>query len=597
MATPNEADVTLGRLKKFLVTGNNSSECYGVHIIRDVVNWYQGFERSQHKGQGMQLPKTTDPIEMLLDSSVIPKLVEEGKADTIIDTLRSYNQLSCVDKEALVLCLAVASKQSDQKKLVTDAHSAVRELCTNTHLFFLFIHFSKMISKKSGHSGWGRGLRRAVSEWYLSWEPQRLALEVTRHSSAHGWTHRDVIRLAHLKLKDMPLGTQVVLHYVFLGLEKTKDKYTGQDNTSELLELLQALDRHPHSSTPQAGEPTWDNDQVISKADKVHDQFGGLSLHDVPSQSLKSQEVWSHVLDKLEAKCVVASVNRLARGNFLNPSNELGHTLQAKLVDRLSQEDVAASATTPAQVLMTLHAYEHPTRFIAVGAVKGQDKRAKGGATKVPRAPGKVSSRRTTKTNPKVVEALHALLAASAKNIEKTTHRLGIFVDVRATMGTSHVWTGNPVGKGEVTGHEGAAATVLSLASGGTNPAATTLAFSGTTFSELKLTEGITLPQLIDKFKETVIGEVNIERALKWAHEHQAETVVVLTHRLEQSVITAATEGLQRHNETNKTQTRLVLCGLCSRHLSVPHTNNLLVVLGFQQRTPTVIRAFHERYF
>ena len=54
-------------------------------------------------------------------------------------------------------------------------------------------------------------------------------------------------------------------------------------------------------------------------------------------------------------------------------------------------------------------------RFIAVGAVKGQDERAKGGAAKVPRAPGKVSSRRTTKTNPKVVEALHALLAASAK--------------------------------------------------------------------------------------------------------------------------------------------------------------------------------------
>lgn len=47
-------------------------------------------------------------------------------------------------------------------------------------------------------------------------------------------------------------GTQVVLHYVFLGLEKTKGKYTGQDNTTHLLELLQALDRHPHSpSAPQ----------------------------------------------------------------------------------------------------------------------------------------------------------------------------------------------------------------------------------------------------------------------------------------------------------------------------------------------------------
>ncbi|KAG0718440.1 hypothetical protein GWK47_007672 [Chionoecetes opilio] len=152
MATPNVA-TTMDKLKKFLVTGNNSSECYGAHIIRDILEWYQTYERCHHKGQGEEVPTITEPIDVLLDSSMIPKLVEEGKAESIIDTLRSYSQLACVDKEALVLCLAVASKQSDHKKLVTDAHSAVREVCTNTYLFFLFIHFSKMISKKSGHSG------------------------------------------------------------------------------------------------------------------------------------------------------------------------------------------------------------------------------------------------------------------------------------------------------------------------------------------------------------------------------------------------------------------------------------------------------------
>ncbi|KAK8725976.1 hypothetical protein OTU49_010584, partial [Cherax quadricarinatus] len=165
--------------------------------------------------------RAANPGDTLITcTSIIPKLVEEGKADLIIDTLRTYNLLPYVDKEALVLCLAVASKQSGQTKLVTDAHSAVRELCTDSHLFFLFIQLSKMISKQAGHTGWGRGLRRAVNQWYLSWEPKRLALEVTRHFSAYGWTHRDVIRLAHLKLKEMPLGTQVVLHYVFMGLEK-----------------------------------------------------------------------------------------------------------------------------------------------------------------------------------------------------------------------------------------------------------------------------------------------------------------------------------------------------------------------------------------
>lgn len=54
----------------------------------------------------------------------------------------------------------------------------------------------------------------------------------------------------------------------------------------------------------------------------------------------------------------------------------------------------------------------------------------------------------------------------------------------------------------QVSGHEAAATTILTLTSGGTSPAATTLAFSGTTFSELKLTEGITVLQLIEKFKE-----------------------------------------------------------------------------------------------
>lgn len=55
-----------------------------------------------------------------------------------------------------------------------------------------------------------------------------------------------------------------------------------------------------------------------------------------------------------------------------------------------------------------------------------------------------------------------------------------------------------------------------------------------------------------------MIGEVNVERALNWGKTQQAETLVVLTHRLEQSTITSATAALQRHNEANNTQTRYV---------------------------------------
>lgn len=63
----------------------------------------------------------------------------------------------------------------------------------------------------------------------------------------------------------------------------------------------------------------------------------------------------------------------------------------------------------------------------------------------------------------------------------------------------------------------------------------------------------------IKQYCQTVIGEVNLERVLNWGKEHQAETLVVLTHRLEQSTIAAATAALQRHNEANNAQTRFVM--------------------------------------
>ncbi|XP_069157260.1 RNA-binding protein RO60 [Procambarus clarkii] len=603
----SESDASLAKLKQLLVTGSNNVAWNGSHLVRHLVDWFLRNEREHHSklnlpesppGEDGSKPRlrATNPGDTLINcTSIIPKLVEEGKAEVIIDTLRAYSQLPYVDKEALVLCLAVASKQSDQKKLVTDAHSAVRELCTNTHLFFLFIQISKMISKQAGHSGWGRGLRRAVNQWYLRWEPKHLALEVTRHFSAYGWTHRDVIRLAHLKLKELPLGTQVVLHYVFMGLEKTVQEYTDKDNTSELLELLHVLDK---DSNPKEGESSGNMDQVINKVNKLHEMYGCLTLDDVSSQSLKSPEVWSHILDKLDGESAVASVNRMAKASLLNPSCDATHGLPSKLVDCLTRSSVTSGSVTPTQALMALHAYEHPTRYIGDTSCKFYERKpSRGGASKSPKLPLKTLCKKNTKVNPQVVDALHSVITASAKNVEKTSRKLGICVDVRGSMSTSHVWTGNPEGKGEVTGHEGAAVTVLTLTSGGTSPAATTLAFTENTLAEIKLSEGITLLQLINTFKETVIGEVNIDAALKWAKENAAETIVVLTHKFEQHAIYGAAQSLQQFNETSNTHIRLVLCGLGTKHVHPQQTDNFLLVLGFDQRTPNIIRAFHERHF
>ncbi len=48
-----------------------------------------------------------------------------------------------------------------------------------------------------GKASWGRGMRRAVADWYLGRSPAALAYQVTKYSQRSGWSHADLLRLAH----------------------------------------------------------------------------------------------------------------------------------------------------------------------------------------------------------------------------------------------------------------------------------------------------------------------------------------------------------------------------------------------------------------
>jgi len=48
-------------------------------------------------------------------------------------------------------------------------------------------------------TGWGSGLRKAVSRWYNSKDPMLVAEFVTRYTHVERWSHKDVFRLGHIK--------------------------------------------------------------------------------------------------------------------------------------------------------------------------------------------------------------------------------------------------------------------------------------------------------------------------------------------------------------------------------------------------------------
>ena len=99
-------------------------------------------------------------------------------------------------------------KEEYCKKLKRGAYAIMLEhLTLPTHLF-MFLHFCKAIRKhaKKGAIGFGRSSRSAISKWYNNKEPRQLAYHLTKYKQRHGWSHRDVLRLTHVK-PTCPQGT------------------------------------------------------------------------------------------------------------------------------------------------------------------------------------------------------------------------------------------------------------------------------------------------------------------------------------------------------------------------------------------------------
>ena len=66
---------------------------------------------------------------------------------------------------------------------------------TGTHLF-LFARYVEQFR------GWGRGLRSAVGRWYTEKSVDDLAYQMVKYRSREGWSHRDLLRLAHPETGD-----------------------------------------------------------------------------------------------------------------------------------------------------------------------------------------------------------------------------------------------------------------------------------------------------------------------------------------------------------------------------------------------------------
>src|SRR5947209_3309232 len=202
-----------------------------------------------------------------------------------------------------IFALALATALGDQATRRV-AFDALPRVCrTGTHLF----HFAEYAD---GLRGWGRGLREAVGNWY-SMPAGKLALQAIKYVQRDGWSHRDLLRLAHPK----PATEQheILYHYIVNGWEWVGD----EPHPDAALRQVWAAERAKRART--AGE-------VISLAQEY-----SLPREAIPTEWLNDRDVWAALLESMPLEAMTRNLAKMTAIGLLVPGSKAARQVAAEL--------------------------------------------------------------------------------------------------------------------------------------------------------------------------------------------------------------------------------------------------------------------------
>ncbi|MGW5453190.1 TROVE domain-containing protein [Nocardia sp. NPDC003979] len=241
---------------------------------------------------------------------------------------------------------------------------------TGTHLF-LFAGYIEQFR------GWGRGLRRAVANWYLDKPVDALAFQAVKYRQREGWTHRDLLRLSH------PTATDDERRRLF-------DWICGRATELDGLTVVEGFQR---AQTAPA-------DQVPALVREYR-----LGWEMLPDAALNSPEVWEALLDNgIPQTALLRQLPRLTRLGLLDPLGSRTAAICAQLTDPAR---LRAARVHPVSVLIALRTY-------------ASGRSARGSGTWTPSAP--------------VVDALDSAFYAAFELVQPTGLRHLLALDVSGSM-------------------------------------------------------------------------------------------------------------------------------------------------------------------
>lgn len=297
---------------------------------------------------------------------------------------------------ALYALALAASYGSDIKVREAALAALPRVARIGTHLFTFAAFIDTM-------RGWGPALRKAVASWYLDKPTEKLAYQLVKYQQRNGWSHSDLLRLAHPKA-DLKVDHAAMFRWV-------RGKETSLPDGAAFIRGFDAA--------KGADEKT-----VI----KLIREYG-LTREMIPTEVQKSPVVWEALLEKMPIGAMIRTLGRMGAVGLLSPLSDASNNVVSQLHDR---DRLRKARVHPIQVLAALLTYK-------------QGRGTKGSLTWTP--------------VPQVVDALNDAFYLAFELVEPTHKRFYLGVDVSGSMTMGQV-----AGLEGLTPNMGAAAMAMLIA-------------------------------------------------------------------------------------------------------------------------------------
>lgn len=447
------------------------------------------------------------------------------------------------DPALFALALAASCDDETTRRKALDALPQVAR--TGTHL----MHFAAFVDSRRG---WGRGLRNAIGAWYNARPAKDVAYQALKYQSRDGWSHRDLLRLAHPQPQSDTHRT--IYHWVTQGWPGVGDA----PHPDEALQQIWAMEKAKRATSAE------------EVACLVLDYK--LPREAVPTQFLNEPVVWEALLEDMPMTALIRNLATLTRLGLLSTGSAWTKRVVTQIGDA---ERLRKARVHPIAVLAALMTYQ-----------SGRGVRGQHSWTPVTQ----------------IVDALDAAFYTAFGNVEPTGKRWLLALDVSGSM-TCGTVAGVPGLSPRV------ASSAMALITAATEANYQTVAFTSgpngyggqwgggpAGLTPLAISPRQRLDDVLKLVDNLPFGGTDCALPMQWALKQKVEVdaFVVYTDSETWAGQVHPAKALQTYRDKMGIAARLIVCGMVSNGFTIadPKDAGMMDVVGFDTATPQLMADF-----